>query len=162
MDYVGGRTYGAFNWGDTRIVVLDCGEDKQDDHREYSGLNDFTSLRQEQVGFLKKELAGKEFRKADKRILFHHIPIYGMLGGNLCEPLWRPMLDKAPFDVAFNAHVHKFAFHPVGSSENNYPVVIGGGKGLETATVMVLEKTKGKLKVKVFNADGKVLLEWED
>jgi hypothetical protein len=33
---------------------------------------------------------------------------------------------------------------------------------LETATVMVLEKTKGKLKVKVFNADGKVLLEWED
>ena len=162
MDYVGGRTYGAFNWGDTRIVVLDCGEDKEDNHREYSGLNDFTSLRQEQVGFLKKELAGKEFRKADKRILFHHIPIYGMLGGNLCEPLWRPMLDKAPFDVAFNAHVHKFAFHPVGSSENNYPVVIGGGKGLETATVMVLEKTKGKLKVKVFNADGKVLLEWED
>jgi hypothetical protein len=41
-------------------------------------------------------------------------------------------------------------------------VIIGGGKGLETATVMVLEKTKGKLKVKVFNADGKVLLEWED
>ena len=162
MDYVGGRTYGAFNWGDTRIVVLDCGEDKEDDHREYSGLNDFTSLRQEQVGFLKKELAGKEFRKADKRILFHHIPIYGMLGGNLCEPLWRPMLDKAPFDVAFNAHIHHFEYHPVGSSQNNYPVIIGGGKGLETATVMVLEKTRGKLKVKVFNADGKVLLEWED
>jgi hypothetical protein len=72
------------------------------------------------------------------------------------------LLDKAPFDVAFNAHVHKFAFHPVGSSQNNYPVIIGGGKGLETATVMVLEKTRGKLKVKVFNADGKVLLEWED
>ena len=162
MDYVGGRTYGAFNWGDTRIVVLDCGEDKEDDHREYSGLNDFTSLRQEQVGFLKKELASKEFRKADKRILFHHIPIYGMLGGNLCEPLWRPMLDKAPFDVAFNAHIHHFEYHPAGSSQNNYPVIIGGGKGLETATVMVLEKTKGKLKVKVFNADGKVLLEWED
>ncbi len=162
LDYVGGRTYGAFNWGDTRIVVLDCGEDKKDDHREYSGLNDFTSLRMEQVDFLRKELASKEFKKADRRILFHHIPIYGMLGGNLCEPLWRPLLDKAPFDVAFNAHVHKFAFHPVGSSENNYPVVIGGGKGLETATVMVLEKTRGKLKVKVFNADGKVLLEWED
>ena len=162
MDYVGGRTYGAFNWGDTRIVVLDCGEDKEDDHREYSGLNDFTSLRQEQVGFLKKELASKEFRKADKRILFHHIPIYGMLGGNLCEPLWRPMLDKAPFDVAFNAHIHHFEYHPAGSSQNNYPVIIGGGKGLETATVMVLEKTKGKLKVKVFNVDGKVLLEWED
>ena len=30
MDYVGGKTYGAFNWGDTRIVMLDCGEDKPD------------------------------------------------------------------------------------------------------------------------------------
>lgn len=161
LDYVGGRTYGAFNWGDTRIVVLDCGEDKKDDHREYSGLNDFTSLRMEQVDFLRKELASKEFKKADRRILFHHIPIYGMLGGNLCEPLWRPLLDKAPFDVAFNAHVHKFAFHPVGSSENNYPVVIGGGKSPENATVMVLTKTKDSLKVKVLDTNGKVLLDWK-
>jgi hypothetical protein len=161
MDYVGGRTYGAFNWGDTRIVILDCGEDKEDDHREYSGLNDFTSLRQEQVGFLKKELAGKEFRKADKRILFHHIPIYGMLGGNLCEPLWRPMLDKAPFDVAFNAHTHQYAFHKKGSCENNYPVFVGGGKSMDNATVFILQKSKGKLKVKVINNSGEVLANWE-
>ena len=161
LDYVGGRTYSAFNWGDTRIVVLDCGEDKTDDHREYSGLNDFTSLRMEQVDFLKKELSSRQFKKADRRILFHHIPIYGMLGGNLCEPLWRPMLDKAPFDVAFNAHVHKFAFHPVGSSENNYPVVVGGGKSLDNATVMILVKTKDHLKVKVLDTKGKVLLDWK-
>ena len=162
MDYVGGRTYGAFNWGDTRFVVLDCGEDKKDDHREYSGLNDFTSLRLEQVDFLKRELSSKEFRKAGKRILLHHIPIYGMLGGNLCEPLWRPMLDKAPFNLAINGHVHQFAYHPAGSNENNYPVIIGGGKGLETATVMVLQKEKDILKVKVLNVKGEVLLEWSD
>ena len=162
LDYVGGRTYSAFNWGDTRFVILDCGEDKKDDHKEYSGLNDFTSLRLEQVDFLKKELASKEFKKAEKRILFHHIPIYGMLGGNLCEPLWRPMLDKAPFDVAFNAHVHKFAYHPEGSSQNNYPVIIGGGNSMKSATVMVLEKRNDKLSVKVLNAGGDVLLEWED
>jgi hypothetical protein len=65
FDYVGGKTYGAFNWGDTRIVMLDCGEDKTDDHKEYSGLNDFTQLRQEQVGFLQEELASKAFKKAD-------------------------------------------------------------------------------------------------
>ncbi len=161
LDYVGGRTYGAFNWGDTRIVVLDCGEDKKDDHREYSGLNDFTSLRMEQVDFLKEELASKEFKKADRRILFHHIPIYGMLGGNLCEPLWRPLLDKAPFDVAFNAHVHKFAFHPSGSCENKYPVVVGGGKSPDNATVIILTKTRDSVKVKVLDTKGTVLLEWE-
>lgn len=162
LDYIGGRTYGAFNWGDTRIVILDCGEDKKDDHREYSGLNDFTSLRQEQVDFLKGELSCKEFKKADKRVLFHHIPIYGMLGGNLCEPLWRPMLDKALFNVAFNAHTHSYAFYPAGSSENNYPVFIGGGKSMDNATVMILEKNKGALSVKVLNTKGEIVFQWEE
>lgn len=73
FDYVGDKTYGSFNWGDTRIVMLDCGEDKTDDHWVYYDLNDFTQLRNEQVGFLKKELAAKEFKKAKKRILLHHI-----------------------------------------------------------------------------------------
>ena len=160
FDYVGGRTFGAFNWGDTRIVMLDCGEDKTDDHKEYSGLNDFTHLRLEQVDFLKQELASKAFKKADKRILFHHIPIYGMLGENLCEKLWRPYLDKAPFNLSIHAHTHRFAYHPVGDSENRYPVIIGGGNNLKNATVMILEKTKGQLKVKVLDATGKVLLDF--
>ena len=42
FDYVGDKTYASFNWGDTRIVMLDCGEDKPDDHWVYYGLNDFT------------------------------------------------------------------------------------------------------------------------
>ena len=161
LEYAGGKTYSAFNWGDTRIVILDCGEDKKDDHREYSGLNDFTSLREEQVEFLKEELSSKAFKKADKRILFHHIPIYGMLGGNLCEPLWRPMLDKAPFDVAFNAHTHQYAFHKKGSCENNYPVFVGGGKSMDNATVFVVNKSKGKLSVKVINTAGEIMNEWK-
>lgn len=156
FDYVGGKTYGAFNWGDTRIVMLDCGEDKTDDHREYSGLNDFTQLRQEQVAFLKEELKSKAFKKAEKRILIHHIPLYGCK--NLCKDLWEPLLRKAPFHVSINAHTHKFAHHPEGSLGNNYPVVIGGGNKLETATIMIIEKKKDKLRIKVWDTEGKTLL----
>ena len=157
LDYVGGKTYGAFNWGDTRIVMLDCGEDKTDDHKEYSGLNDFTQLRHEQVGFLQEELASKAFKKADKRILIHHIPLYGC--DNLCKDLWEPLMKKAPFHVAINAHTHQFAHHPKGSLGNNYPVIIGGGNSLKNATVMILEKKKGELKIKVLNTEGKILLQ---
>ena len=157
FDYVGGKTYGAFNWGDTRIVMLDCGEDKTDDHREYSGLNDFTQLRHEQVGFLQEELQSKAFKKADKRILIHHIPLYGC--DNLCWNLWEPLLRKAPFHVSINAHTHRFAYHPKGSLKNNYPVVIGGGNKVENATVMILEKKKDELRIKVLDATGKVLLD---
>ena len=157
FDYVGGKTYGAFNWGDTRIVMLDCGEDKTDDHKEYSGLNDFTQLRHEQVGFLQEELQSKAFKKADKRILIHHIPLYGC--DNLCWNLWEPLLRKAPFHVSINAHTHRFVYHPKGSLKNNYPVVIGGGNKVENATVMILEKKKDELRIKVLDATRKVLLD---
>ena len=158
FDYVGGKTYGAFNWGDTRIVMLDCGEDKTDDHKEYSGLNDFTQLRQDQVGFLKQELSSKAFKKAKKRILIHHIPLYGF-DGNLCNDLWRPVLEKAPFDISLNAHLHRYAYHPKGSQKCAYPVIVGGGNSLKDATVIILEKKKNELKIKVLNAQGETLLD---
>ena len=134
-DYVGDRTYGSFNWGDTRIVMLDCGEDKPDDHWVYYGLNDFTQLRNEQVDFLKKELSSKEFKKAGKRVLIHHIPLYGNDGKNLCANLWTKLLEKAPFNISLNAHTHKYAYHPKGELGNNYPVIIGGGYKMDGATL---------------------------
>ena len=158
-DYVGDRTYGSFNWGDTRIVMLDCGEDKPDDHWVYYGLNDFTQLRNEQVDFLKKELSSKEFKKAGKRVLIHHIPLYGNDGKNLCANLWTKLLEKAPFNISLNAHTHEYAYHPKGELGNNYPVIIGGGYKMDGATVMILEKKKDELRVKVLNAKGKILLD---
>lgn len=158
-DYVGDKTYGSFNWGDTRIVMLDCGEDKLDSHWVYYGLNDFTQLRNEQVDFLKKELSAKEFKKAKKRVLIHHIPLYGNDGVNLCADLWTKLLEKAPFNVSLNAHTHKYAYHPKGELGNNYPVVIGGGYKMDGATVMILEKKKDELRIKVLNVKGDVLLD---
>lgn len=159
FDYIGGRTYGAFSWGDTRFVMLDCGEDKPDATEVYYDMNDFTQLRDEQVAFLAKELGSSEFRSAERRILIHHIPIYGMLGRNLCELLWRPLLDGAEFDVALNAHTHRFAYHRVGSSENSYPVIVGGGRSMNDGTVMILRKAGSDLTVKVLNAHGETLLD---
>ena len=159
FDYIGGKTYGAFSWGDTRFVMLDCGEDKPDTTAVYYDMNDFTQLREQQVVFLGEELCSEEFRSAERRILIHHIPIYGMLGGNLCETLWRPLLDVAKFDVALNAHTHRFAYHRVGSSENNYPVIIGGGRNMNDATVIILRKSGSDLTVKVLNTQGETLLE---
>lgn len=160
FDYVGDKTYGAFSWGDTRFVMLDCGEDKPDTHWVYYGLNDFTDLRKAQVDFLKKELASKAFKKASKRVLVHHIPIYGNGDRyNPCRDEWGALLEKAPFAVSVNAHTHRYAYHPVGSAGNNYPVVVGGGYRMEGATVMVLQKKGKELTLRVLNTKGEVLQE---
>ncbi|WP_298064836.1 endonuclease/exonuclease/phosphatase family protein [uncultured Rikenella sp.] len=157
FDYVGGKTYGAFSWGDTRFVLLDCGEDKPDDHWVYYGLNDFGGLRKDQVAFLQTELSSKTFKKAGKKVLVHHIPVYGNTDKyNPCLELWNPLLRKAPFAVALNGHTHRFAYHPAGSEAGNvgYPVVIGGGFKPEDATVMVLERQGRTMTLRVYGTQG--------
>lgn len=160
FDYVGDKTYGSFNWGDTRLVMLDCGEDKPDSTWVYYGLNDFTGLRNEQVDFLKKELGSKDFKKASKRVLLNHIPLYG--NGDRYEPcadLWGALLAKAPFDVNISAHTHRYALHPKGSLANNFPVVVGGGYKLDSATVMILQKKGNTMTLRVLNAAGETWLD---
>lgn len=152
FDLAGGNTYGAFSWGDTRIVILDTGESNPDTLALFHDLYDFGQHRQEQAQYLQSELTSKAFKKASKRILIHHIPLFGQ-----CKELWAPLLGKASFDIALNGHTHKYAHHPVGTKGNAYPILVGGGKSLNTATVMLLEKRKGELRIKVLNTKGETL-----
>ena len=163
FDYVGDKTYGAFNWGDTRFVMLDCGEDKPDTHWVYYGLNDFSDLRKAQAGFLKEELASKAFKKATKRVLIHHVPIFGRGDDydsyNPCRDEWGALLEKAPFAVGLNAHTHRFAYIPKGANGNGYPVIVGGGYRMDGATVMVLQKKGKQMTLRVLNTKGETLKE---
>lgn len=163
FDYVGDKVYGAFSWGNTRFVMFDCGEDKPDSTWVYYGLNDFTQLRLDQQVFLREEIAGKTFKKASKRILIGHIPIYG--NGDTYYPsteLWADILAKAPFHVSVSGHMHQYVYYPKGAKRNNpFPEVVGGGPQLDRATVMILSKKGATLTLTVMNAKGETLLEQE-
>jgi endonuclease/exonuclease/phosphatase family metal-dependent hydrolase/Icc-related predicted phosphoesterase len=160
IDYVGDKTYGAFNWGDTRFVLLDCGEDKPDSTWVYYGLNHFEQLRDDQVAFLTDELHSKAFKKAKRRVLLHHIPIYGEVDRyNPCRELWGTLLAKAPFDVCINAHTHRHAFLPKESVGNNFPIFVGGGPRISLATAIIIEKKGDSFRVKMIDAEGKTIRE---
>ncbi len=160
---MGGKSYSAFSLGDTRFVLLDCGEDKPDDHWVYYDMNDFTSHRLGQAEFLKNELKSKAFKKAKKRILIHHIPIFGRIADsyNPCGELWGPVLAKAPFNVSLNAHTHRHQVIEKGEAGNNFPIIIGGGNREPHGTVMVLDKKGDTLKLEVWNAAGEKLVDRE-
>lgn len=163
LEKMNGALYTAFTYGDTRFVVLDTGEDKPDGADIYYGLNDFSALRAAQADFLKRELASPQFRKAARRVLIHHIPIYGRVAGkyNPCRELWHPLLRRAPFDLSVNGHQHAFRYVPRGADGNNFPVLIGGGYKPEDATVTILKKSGKSLHVKVLGYDGQILLDQE-
>ncbi|MDY3063687.1 MAG: endonuclease/exonuclease/phosphatase family protein [Bacteroidaceae bacterium] len=155
IGYPNDLTYGAFNWGDTRFVMLDLGEDKPDDTWVYYGLNDFTSLRNDQTLFLQKELKSREFRKASRRVLLSHIPIFGNVDKyQPCKEMWGPMLQKQPFDIYLTAHVHELMFEKNGIDGTSFPVFRGGGPGLKECGVAVLSKKGDTMHLKVLTTTG--------
>ncbi len=156
----GDHSYGAISIGDTRFVALDCGEDKPDTTWVYYGMNDFTSFRKDQVAFLKREITSKAFKSASKRVLIHHIPVYGM-GTRAyvpCRDEWGGILVKAPFDICLNAHTHRFNHLAKGADSNNFPIVVGGGNNERGATVSILKKQGKLMTLTVLNAEGETLL----
>lgn len=144
IGYPNDKTYGGISWGDTRFMVLDCGEDKPDDNREYAGFNDFTQLRAEETEFIKQELNSPAFKKAKRRILLSHIPIFGNDDKyQPCRDLWAPLLQSQPFDLAICAHTHRFNYAPQGLEGATYPVINGDGPRINRASVIILQK-RGK------------------
>lgn len=162
LDQPGGQTYGAFNWGDTRFVILDCGEDKPDNHWVYYGMNDFTKFREQQRDFLLQEMKSREFKKAKHHILIHHIPIWGNTDEyQPCRDMWAPLFKKGSFDVAFGAHTHEFRHHATGTEGNPFPVFVGGGPSTKNATMMILSKKGKQLTLRILSGEGKELGTWE-
>ena len=161
LELMENRSYGAFNIGDTRFVLLDCGEDKPDEHPVYYDLNDFTQHRKDQAEFLKQEIASRAFQSAEKRVLIHHIPVYGMKEEAFvpCRDYWGEILSKADFSICLNGHTHRYNYIPKGEEGNPFPVVIGGGSNEQSATVAVLKKTGTVLNLRVLTAEGACLLD---
>ena len=150
IGYYGDKTYAAFTWGKTRFVMLDPGEDKPDSTPVYGGLNDFTQLRMDQTEFIKHELKSKEFKQARHRVLISHIPIFGNTDKyRPCTEMWGGMLAKAPFDLGIGAHTHTARLHRQGVDGCGFPVYIGGGYKIDSATVAVLTCREGRLSLKV-------------
>lgn len=149
------KTYGAFTWADTRFVILDLGEDKPDDTPVYADLNDFTSLRFDQKAFLQEEFRSKAFRKAGRRVLISHIPIF--VNDDKYQPcvqLWGPLLAKQPFDIYLCAHVHKFKFFPNGVGHATFPIMRGGAPRKSESAVAILSKKGKNLHLRALCDDG--------
>ena len=73
-----GRMYYAVEFDALWLLVLDCGEDKDDSHREYSGTAAYHAMRCEETGYLRalaEQLKTDESIKRKHRIVVSHIPV---------------------------------------------------------------------------------------
>lgn len=73
-----GRTYYTVKLGPMWFMLLDCGEDKVDGHREYSGTVCCHEFRQEQTDYINRIIKNSKHEYASKRfayrIVLSHVP----------------------------------------------------------------------------------------
>ena len=77
-DYVGANGedfFYKFSFGNVYGIVLDIGEDHDDDYWEYYDTCDFNEYRNRQLELIRSELESKEYLNYDYRLVVCHIPI---------------------------------------------------------------------------------------
>mgnify|MGYP002604816419 FL=1 len=156
------KIYASRLVGDIMIVMLDCGEDKPDAAPVYAGLNDFDNYRAEQTEWLKELVKTKEFKKARYRIVISHFPMVTSLdkgrdtdhGISDLAAKMLPVLNKANIDLMVSGHTHRYDFFKAGTGGNDFPLIVGSN---QTATRLDIQD--GKIKAKVIDKNGKVLLD---
>ncbi len=144
-----GELYYTFDFGGLSAIVLDPGEDKEDDHVEYSGLVDFSSYREKQFRWI-NSLSAKDFKGKYKLAFSHDPTLTEHFGKN-----WEEPLKNLGFDLIVGGHYHKSSL-----TKGNISVFIAGGKNSDfiwAASSITLEN--GEIKMKTVNIDGKIILE---
>ena len=104
QDYYYSVTLGA----DVFCLVLDMGEDHEDDWWEYYGTAQFDLYRQEQTEFLEEILEEGEFEDYRYRLALCHIPIQHV--DNKFESFkqeWTRLLNEMDMDMCLSGHKHK-------------------------------------------------------
>ena len=129
----GKKTYYEFNIGPISGLVLDCGEDKLDNHPEYGGVNVFERFRKEETKFLQKLTPKKE---KIKFAVCHICPFQTTLHpGDAFDnfrdiyEIWNTELSRLGMQFMLSAHMHKAYLLEKHSSkaliDNEIPVIVG-------------------------------------
>ena len=132
-----GNTYYTFRLGSLWGVVLDCGEDKNDDSNEYGYTVSCHAFRRRQTEFLKKLAQERPFAAEGitHRVAVVHHPFTTRMKHpfNIEEELyteWARILKDFDLDLMITGHLHRIEVFPVGGKDDAFgqpcPVVVGG------------------------------------
>ncbi len=167
-----GKYYGVYYFGDTAVVMLDCGEDKDDQHPVYAGLVDFDNYRLEQAEWLKQVVKSKSFRKAKNRIVIMHIPpvtermaeveenaakvrsLLSWPGQVHLGKVMLPILNEANINVMLSGHLHQHIIFPKQEGVVEFPIVVN-----DNVSSMLVRSDDGGVHVKIVGIDGRTSFE---
>lgn len=134
-----GKTYYTFRLGSIWGLILDCGEDKVDEHEEYGFSICCHAFRERQTQFIKDVIARADSEYAEEGITHKVVVCHNPFTYILAAPFdiendlyqeWVELLNEnIKPDVIMSAHKHKFdIYRPGGEGDHrgqSCPTVIG-------------------------------------
>ena len=132
-----GNTYYSFKLGNIWGLVLDCGEDKTDDHAEYGCTVACHGFRERETEYIQKIIENREYDSLDikRKIIICHVPFNHKYNPPFdIEPeiytKWTTLIrENIKPDIMLCGHTHYFACIMPGDSYNTYgdicPIIIG-------------------------------------
>ncbi|MBN2652802.1 MAG: metallophosphoesterase [Spirochaetales bacterium] len=159
--------YFMFRRAGSSLLILDGGEDKPDDHKEYRGLVNYENYRKRQTAWLEKTLATDSWKNSNFKIAINHIPIWQKdsdviyIKSKEWQHTWLEMLENGKTDILFSAHTHRYEKRlPGAESGHNFYQLIGGARPNKN-TLTLVEVTQTQIKIKVFTDDDVLIDEFE-
>ncbi len=136
-----GQTYYTFRLGPLWGIVLDCGEDKPDDHPEYGGSARFHAFRRAETAYLQSVIAHAD-TEFDAPGVTHRVCIVHADFPRVQEPpfdiehdlyqSWCDLLSAMRIEVIAAAHLHRCQILPPGDKDLRLtvpcPLVVGTEK----------------------------------
>lgn len=156
FDLPNGGYYYAFTWGPVYFLVLDGGEDKSDQSKEYFGLVNFEPYLRRQAEWVAEQVNSDAFRQAAFRVVLCHIPLTPSEGGIKYRAPIIAALNGAGVDLSISGHTHRHAYLEP-EADRDYPVVIGGANEPENATLIRVEADRAVMRMRMLKTDGTVL-----
>lgn len=155
-----GEFWYSFRQGPAAFIVLDAGEDKHDNHCEYSGTAEYDAYRLRETAWLEEAVKDPAFVSAPCKICLLHIPTLKNKGAWYTERWiaehWVPVLEKAGIDVMLSAHFHYWLCSEAGQDGKGYPVLVNSNKERMDVTA----SAQG-IEVKTYDVDGTLCHQWK-
>lgn len=157
----GEKGYFAFSYKWLNGVVLDCGEDKNDDFYVYGGANNFHGYRLKESKFLKKILNSEK----EINVVFCHVSF--MLRDSMFDEFdierklygrWAEYLNGIAPALMVCGHTHKRGYNKPSDKDiqpHNYPVLSGASlTGTKLTGSLISFYKNGIVKIKEINDCG--------
>ena len=150
-----GRYYYTFCHGNAHFTVMDSGEDKEDSHKEYSGLVDFDRYRDEQTQWLKQVAESEHYRSAAFRIALIHVPPYRVTDWHVnrfMQQHWVPIFNRTNLDLMISGHDHAYVRFSARQGKNQFVSVAG-----DTDTSIRTDIAPDSIHITVTRVDGELV-----